>query len=350
MWACVSEPFNLVGVAKAIIKEAEGDVPGSGEWQEVHKCLCHSVNGKRFLLVLDDVWTEDPNHWNQLKLALDGGTLGSRIIVTTRSRTVAKKMGCADLDIHDLEKLSDEDSWSVLKDVALVGKEKELEKFEKVGKEIAIKCKGVPLAIITLASLLCERQTKEEWKNVLASDLWEMPEIKNFFLPSLFLSYYSLDPISKQCFLYSAIFPKDFQMKKDQLIRLWMAQGFFGFEERRDLERIGKTHFHILATRSFFQDFKEDSDGSIKSCKMHDLVHDFSMYISQNECSYVEARDTIFDSDKIHHLYVRNPENPSIMKAKKLRTFMCELGIADPSELFKKLACLRTLVLRGSLY
>ncbi|KAL5706978.1 hypothetical protein ACHQM5_025082 [Ranunculus cassubicifolius] len=127
-----------------------------------------------------------------------------------------------------------------------------------------------------------------------------------------------------------------------------MAQGFFGFEERRDLERIGEDHFHILATRSFFQDFKEDSDGSIRSCKMHDLVHDFALYISQNECSYVEARDTIFDSDKIHHLYVRNPGNPSIMKAKKLRTFMCD-GIADPSELFNKLACLRTLVLRGNL-
>ncbi|KAL5707361.1 hypothetical protein ACHQM5_025418 [Ranunculus cassubicifolius] len=348
MWVCVSEPFNLGSVAKAIIKEATGDGQESAEWEEVHRCLCQSVKGKQFLLVLDDVWTEDPNHWSQLKLALAGGAPGSRIIVTTRNRTVAKMMGSSDFDVHDLENLSNDDSWLVLRDVALVGKEKE-EKFEKIGREIAIKCKGVPLAITTLASLLYERQTKQEWKKVLASDLWEMPQIEQFFLPSLFLSYYSLPPISKQCFLYSAVFPKDTELQKVVLIRLWMAQGFFGFEERKDLERSGEDHFHILAMRSFFQDFKKDFDGNITSCKMHDLVHDFAIYLLQNECSYLEAGDAIFDSEKIRHVYANDFQNPSIVKARKMRTFICKLATAIPSELFTKLACLRTLVLRGSL-
>ncbi|KAL5707009.1 hypothetical protein ACHQM5_025110 [Ranunculus cassubicifolius] len=349
MWVCVSEPFNLGSVAKAIIKEATGDGQESAEWEEVHRCLCQSVKGKQFLLVLDDVWTEDPNHWSQLKLALDGGAPGSRIIVTTRNRTIAKMMGSSDFDVHDLEKLSNDDSWLVLRDVALVGKEKEEEKFEKIGREIAIKCKGVPLAITTLASLLCERQTKQEWKKVLASDLWEMPQIEQFFLPSLFLSYYSLPPISKQCFLYCAVFPKDTELQKVVLIRLWMAQGFFGFEERRDLERIGEDHFHILSMRSFFQDFEKDFDGNITSCKMHDLVHDFAIYLLQNEFSYLEAGDAIFDSEKIRHVYANDFQNPSLVKARKMRTFICELETAIPSELFYKLTRLRTLVFCNSL-
>ncbi|KAL5707360.1 hypothetical protein ACHQM5_025417 [Ranunculus cassubicifolius] len=349
MWVCVSEPFNLGSVAKAIIKEATGDGQESAEWEEVHRCLCQSVKGKQFLLVLDDVWTEDPNHWRQLKLALDGGAPGSRIIVTTRNRTVAKMMGSSDFDVHDLENLSNDDSWLLLRDVALVGKEKEEEKFEKIGREIAIKCKGVPLAITTLASLLYERQTKQEWKKVLASDLWEMPQIEQFFLPSLFLSYYSLPPISKQCFLYCAVFPKDTKLQKVVLIRLWMAQGFFGFEERKDLERIGEDHFHILAMRSFFQDFKKDFDGNITSCKIHDLVHDFAIYLLQNECSYLEAGDTIFDSEKIRHVYANDFQTPSLVKARKMRTFICELETAIPSELFYKLTRLRTLVFRNGL-
>ncbi|KAL5707007.1 hypothetical protein ACHQM5_025108 [Ranunculus cassubicifolius] len=349
MWVCVSEPFNLGSVAKAIIKEATGDGQESAEWEEVHRCLCQSVKGKQFLLVLDDVWTEDPNHWSQLKLALAGGAPGSRIIVTTRNRTVAKMMGSSDFDVHDLENLSNDDSWLVLRDVALVGKEKEEEKFEKIGREIAIKCKGVPLAITTLASLLYERQTKQEWKKVLASDLWEMPQIEQFFLPSLFLSYYSLPPISKQCFLYSAVFPKDTELQKVVLIRLWMAQGFFGFEERKDLERSGEDHFHILAMRTFFQDFKKDFDGNITSCKMHDLVHDFAIYLLQNECSYLEAGDAIFDSEKIRHVYANDFQTPSLVKARKMRTFICELETAIPSELFYKLTRLRTLVFRNSL-
>ncbi|KAL5706963.1 hypothetical protein ACHQM5_025068 [Ranunculus cassubicifolius] len=347
MWVCVSDPFNLVSVAKEIIKEAAGDIRESAGLEEVHKCLCESVKGKQFLLVLDDVWTEDPNHWGQLKVALDGGAPGSRIILTTRNRTVANIMGSTDSDIHDLGKLSDEDSWLVLKDVALFGRDKELETFEEMGKEIASKCKGVPLAITTLASLLCGR-TKQEWKNVLASDLWKMPQIEQFFLPSLFLSYYSLPSISKQCFLYCAVFPKDTILEKDLLIKLWMAQGFFGFEQRISLERIGEDHFRILAMRSFFQDFEKDSGGNITSCKMHDLVHDFAMYLSQNECFYLEAGNTMPMSDKIRHLYAAvGLENTPLLKNKTLRTLILRPEAAVPSDFLNKFARLRTLVLRS---
>ncbi|KAL5713015.1 hypothetical protein ACHQM5_015133 [Ranunculus cassubicifolius] len=72
MWVCVSEPFNLFNVAKAIIEQAEGEVPRSTEWEVMHQSLSKSVKGKRFLLILDDVWTNNPNHWDPLKASLDG--------------------------------------------------------------------------------------------------------------------------------------------------------------------------------------------------------------------------------------------------------------------------------------
>jgi hypothetical protein len=52
--------------------------------------LQKEVNGKRYLLVLDDVWNEDPEEWCKLKDLLMGGARGSRILVTTRNIKVAQ--------------------------------------------------------------------------------------------------------------------------------------------------------------------------------------------------------------------------------------------------------------------
>ncbi|KAL5719097.1 hypothetical protein ACHQM5_011922 [Ranunculus cassubicifolius] len=336
MWVCVSEPFDLFGVAKKIIEEAQGNVPSSIGWEAIHQCLCNSVKGIRFLLVLDDVWTKDPNHWNPLKVSLDGGAPGSRIIVTTRNEEVAKMMGSS--HIHSVEKLSEGDSWSLLRDIVLKGRDDECRKFEKVGKEIANKCKGVPLALSTVAGLLRVKATVQNWRDILESDLWGLAQIEDFFLPSLFLSYFSLPSVSKQCFLYCSVFPKDTQMKKELLVKLWMAEGFLGTGRMVKLEKVGEDHFDNLAMRSFFQDFKKDSNGNITSCKMHDLVHDFAQYLSQGECS----NNSKFDCEKVRYLYWEGIENSSLYEAKKLRTLI-GYSRTISVDLFEKLPCLRVL-------
>ncbi|PIA25633.1 hypothetical protein AQUCO_11000040v1, partial [Aquilegia coerulea] len=351
MWVCVSQPCDLSEVAKAIIEEAKGSVPDVHGWEALHHSLGNSIKGKQFLLVLDDVWSDDPSHWSPLKLSLEGGAPGSRILVTTRNEDVAKTMGST--HIHNLGELSAEDSWSLLREVALKGREEENEKFEKIGKDIAIKCKGVPLAIHTLASHLWHKRSKQDWRDVLASDLWEVTQIENSFLPALFMSYYSLPSSSKQCFIYCAIFPKDSKIFKDHLIKLWMSQGFLGSGGLKELEKIGGNYFDNLAMRSFFQDIEKDSDGNIISCKMHDLVHDFAQYLTQNECSILEDNDTRIDGNKIRHLCTNSFENHSIRDARNLRTLIRPIGCevearTIPIELFHQLACLRTLDLSGS--
>ncbi|KAL5711376.1 hypothetical protein ACHQM5_021840 [Ranunculus cassubicifolius] len=340
MWVCVSEPFDLFGVAKAIIEEAGKDVPSSNRWEVIHHWLSKSVKGERFLLVLDDVWTNDPKHWDPLKVSLDGGSSGSRVIVTTRNEEVAKMMGSS--HIHNLEKLSEVDSWSLLRDIALKGRDGECKKFEKIGKEIASKCNGVPLALSTLARLLCVKRTVQNWRDILASEIWDLAHIKDFFLPSLFMSYYALHPVSKQCFLYCAVFPKDTELEKDVLVKLWMAEGFLGSARKGELENVGEDHFENLAMASFFQDFKKDSNGNITSCKMHGLVHDFAQYLSQGECS----NNATFDCQRVRYLYSEEINNSSIYEAKKVRTILCQRRMSV--EVFIKLPCLRVLDMHDS--
>ena len=170
--------------------------------------------------------------------------------------------------------------------VAFSGKtSEECQKFEEVGRRIVKKCKGLPLAVKTLGSLLRFKNTIEEWHRVLDSEMWELEQAENGIFPPLLLSYFDLPSELKRCFLYCAIFPKDYDISKDQLIKLWMAQDYLKPKQNKDMELVGEEYFEKLAMRSFFQDFDIDQDdGSIITCKMHDMVHDLAQYLTKNEC------------------------------------------------------------------
>ncbi|PIA27583.1 hypothetical protein AQUCO_07600035v1 [Aquilegia coerulea] len=331
MWVCVSEPFDIAKVAKQIIEEAGSSVPDAVGWQAVHESLSKSVQGKCFLLVLDDVWTYNDEQWRQLKLSLDCGGTGSRIIVTTRNERIGKMMGS--IYIHRVEELSEDASWSLFRRIAFLGREEDFEKYEDIGMDIAKKCKGVPLAVKTLA----------------VGD-------EDGFLPSLMLSYYALPSELKPCFLYCAIFPKDATIKKDELVKLWMAQGFLGScgaDGSKDLETIGGGYFDNLAMRSFFQGFKKDNEGNLISCIMHDLVHDFAQFLAGSETLIVKEQE--LSSVNIRHVGVgaSNMDNVSIYeKERYLRTLRPLEGWWDPRvtvplDVFNKLKCLRALSLHG---
>ncbi|PIA27581.1 hypothetical protein AQUCO_07600034v1, partial [Aquilegia coerulea] len=347
MWVCVSDPFDLEKVAKEIIQKAKGEVPNMVGWPQLHESLSMSIQGKCFILVLDDVWSYNDEHWRQLKLSLDCGAVGSRIILTTRNERITKMM-CSTY-IHRLGQLSDDDSWSLFASIAFWGRQGDPEKFEDIGKDIAKKCKGVPLAVKVLASLMHFKTTKQDWRNVLASDIWELQEIEEGVLPSLLLSYYALPSQLKPCFMYCATFKKGSKIKKDELVKLWMAQGFLGSDGSKDLERIGAGYFDNLAMRSFFQDFDKDEEENIVSFMMHDLVHDVAQFLAKSESFISEKADQELSGVKIRHLSGSHLNNSSIYKQKKLRTLRQFVGWSStkvPLELFHELTCLRALDLQ----
>ncbi|KAB5532278.1 hypothetical protein DKX38_018948 [Salix brachista] len=145
IWVCVSEPFDEVRIAKAILEQLEGSTPNLAELQSLLPRVSRSINGKRVLLVLDDVWTEDHGQWEQLKPSLASCARGSRILVTTRKGAVAAMMG-TDHQI-DIETLSDDACRSIFNHVAFHERSKdEREKLTDIGNKIANKCKGLPLA------------------------------------------------------------------------------------------------------------------------------------------------------------------------------------------------------------
>uniref|UniRef100_A0A7N2R2D8 Uncharacterized protein n=1 Tax=Quercus lobata TaxID=97700 RepID=A0A7N2R2D8_QUELO len=161
-WVCVSDDFDVNIIVKKILEYAKGKKLENLERNASINDLQKEIDGKRFLLVLDDVWNDDSEKWDKLKEILLAGARGSRILVTTREEKVAESSKT--IETHRLTGLNDEDSWSLFKQKAFKkGQEPKNSKYKEIGMEIVSKCKGVPLAIKTIGSLLYSKKSEEEW-------------------------------------------------------------------------------------------------------------------------------------------------------------------------------------------
>ncbi|GMI77956.1 hypothetical protein like AT3G14470 [Hibiscus trionum] len=359
LWVCVSDPFDEMRVAKAILEALTGTPSSFGELNTVLEKIHEYVAGKRFLLVLDDVWTEDERKWQSLKCCLNSGAAtGSKILVTTRKENVAAIMGCTKL--FHLGSLSEEECWSLFSHIAFSARnDRESGTLADIGKKIADKCKGLPLAAKTLGGLLRFKRSREQWQRILDSRMWELDEAESGLFSPLLLSYYDLPPALRQCFSYCAIFPKDHKIEKDLLIKLWMAQGFLG--EGNETQIVGEEYFDNLAMRSFFQEFEMDeNEDSIMRCKMHDIVHEFALLLRKGECCVVasngieEQRAEWCHENARHVRVILDNEHAAIpsplYNAKKLRSLIVDSCPRNTSSLnaslpglFDQLTCLRML-------
>ena len=348
MWVCVSEDFNVTRLIKEILKSAKVKIDenlGIDQWQT---SLRELLKDKKFLLVLDDVWNEDRNKWIELEDLLLGGCNGSKIIVTTRNDSVATIMGTT--PTYNLDGLSQEDCLSLFVTLAFQeGEEKQYPNLLEIGKEIVEKCKGVPLAVKTLAGLLYSKLDECEWKFIRDNEIWHLEQNEGDILPALRLSYNQLPLHLKQCFAYCSLFPKDYEFSSIELIQFWMAHGALQSHENKDLEDIGDLYIKELLSRSFFQYVNED----LYCCSfvMHDLMHDLALSVAQGECLTITKKSVI--DEKVRHLsFVDNGQEfvTPLQKLSRVQTiiFQIELPLSLVEACISRFKYLRVLDLSES--
>ncbi|KAL1060928.1 hypothetical protein V6Z11_1Z059200 [Gossypium hirsutum] len=285
-WVCVSDDFDIKRLTKAIVESFGGNSCGIQELDTLQRCLAEKLVGKQFLLVLDDVWNEYHDKWDRLKQALQCGRKGSTVIVTTRLEKVALMM--ATTPFYRLGCLSDDDSWSLFKQRAFgMGMNGSNANLETIGRQIVQRCGGVPLAIKAIGSILRFRSQESEWLRVKDSEIWDLEDEGSRILAVLRLSYDHLPPHMRQCFSFCSIFPKDSVMTKDELMGLWMANGFIPSRGALDLHDMGCEIFSELTWRSFFQEIKE---------MLMELLH----------CCVIEANEGSQIPKAARHLFVYN--------------------------------------------
>ncbi|KAI9115364.1 hypothetical protein K1719_013683 [Acacia pycnantha] len=324
VWVCVSDEFDVLRVTRTIYEAITGSKDDTNDLNMLQIKLKQQLAQKRFLLVLDDVWNENYMLWEAMQSPFNHGALGSKILLTTRSGKVASTMRST--RILPLKPLSEGDSWSLFSRYAFHDENALCSNsdLEEIGRKISKKCKGLPLALKAIGSLLYTEASHEQWNDILKSEIWE-EKSDSEILPALRLSYCHLPSHLKRCFAYSSIFPKDYDFDKDHLIQLWMAENFLTCaHQSKDAREVGEQFFHELLLRSLFQRSTVDETCFV----MHDLINDMAKVEYGKFCHRMEVDDVCNLTKMTRHIsFFRNNVLTAkrfevIYQADKMRTFL----------------------------
>ncbi|KAM0900733.1 hypothetical protein ACQ4PT_020436 [Festuca glaucescens] len=279
--------------------------------------LIEFLNNKRYLIVVDDIW--DINVWELIKCAFFKDSLGSRLITTTRILTVSEACCSSSDDIYRMKPLSNDVSRRLFYKRVFSQEKVCPPELVKVCEDILKKCGGIPLAIITIASLLASNymtKMKDQWYGLLNSIGRGLTEHRSLeqMKKILLLSYYDLPCHLKPCLLYLSIYPEDYKIMRNDLIWRWIAEGFVYYEKQEStLFELGVCYFNELANRNMIQlvVIGEEEYGD-EACRVHDMVLVLIRSLSSEE-NFV----TILDSskrkvpsaqNKVHRLSIQNKE------------------------------------------
>ncbi|KAK9268570.1 hypothetical protein L1049_000324 [Liquidambar formosana] len=345
MWASVSNHFDLKMILKNMMESnSKMKYNINLSIRQLQSIVSDFLSNKKdhpFLLVLDDVWTENYGEWETLQGVFKNGGKGSKVLVTTRNEGVANLVGTRSEPFR-LSSLPEDQCWSLFGKIAFTPRNSSSgarEELEKIGRGIVSKCDGLPLAVKAMGGLLRGDDSVEKWRNILTDDVWETEQniltddvweteqnsgtTKLEILPALKLSYDHLPIHLKQCFTYCSIFPKAHVFDKKQLVQLWTAEAFIQTKEPERLDKIGNLYFDELLGRSFFLPLNADK----QKYKMHDLIHDLAQSISNPHCCQVmdNVRCGISDCSRHVSLLCTDVQRYSleiIDKSKKVRTLL----------------------------
>ncbi|CAJ2638910.1 unnamed protein product [Trifolium pratense] len=354
-WVYVSESFDVVGLTKEILKTFNSPAEGESNLNLLQRWLQQTLTGKKYLLVLDDIWNGNVRSWEQLLLPFSHGSFGSKIIVTTRDKEITRVL--ISTKLFNLQQLNKSDCWSLFVTHAFDGKK--LDDYphllESIGKKIVDKCGGLPLAIKTLGQLLRRKFSEHEWRMILETDMWQLSDADNNINPVLRLSYHNLLSNRKRCFAYCSIFPKGYGFDKGELIKFWMADGLLKCSGAdKSEEELGNEIFTDLESISFFQ---KSLYGV--AFVMHDLVNDLAKSVSGEFCMQIEGSRVEGIPERTRHILLSSQLNcgdkllESICKCKGLRSLIVKpytttlLSNNVQRDLFSRLTWLRMLSFRG---
>ena len=235
----------------------------------------------RYLVVVDDVWSVPA--WEAIRIRLPDNNYGSRIIVTTRIGTVARAASDSVNFIHHMEPLESAASKKLFVQRAFGSTKKrtcptELEPFmDKILKQ----CGGLPLAIISIASLLASYNSDRSidmWKRVSSSSGLQMeshPTLEGM-RKLIALSYDYLPHHLKACMMYMSIFPEDRVIAKSRLLYRWIAEGLIAKKRGLTLFEVAEDYFNELTSRNMIQPDKFVVDNwineRVEACRVHDMM------------------------------------------------------------------------------
>ncbi|XP_021843060.2 putative disease resistance protein RGA1 [Spinacia oleracea] len=321
-WVSVTPDFNVEAVLRKIIDCGMGELP--------HNCdavqLCHhfiqAIGGKKFLLVLDNIWDHASlrEKWVNLKSLLECGAKGSKVLLTTCNKKVAKIMDS--VNPYQLRGLTEEDSWLLFQKIAFTQYQEP--GVEAIGMEISKMCPNMPLVIRSVGGILASKHTIQEWQAFRDEQQHaDFASYGDVVEHTLKLSYNHLDENLKRCVTYCTLFKKGGSFLIEQMIHRWIALGYVKPQLGQILEEAGEQYMLSLQDFGFLQISSTDP-----FCTMHDVMYEVVLSQAGVKYKVADSNTDKFDQ-KVRHLSICNVatnsnwEVPSsIFKIKHLESFI----------------------------
>ncbi|KAG6469328.1 hypothetical protein ZIOFF_074041 [Zingiber officinale] len=317
IWICVSENFNVQRLTKEMIESVTKTEHSSQMTLDVLQGILKEKIASKMIL-----------------------KPGSKVIVTTRSLSIAKNIGSVEAIV--LGSLDEISYWELFKQYAFgSSKPEEHPELADIGRSIALKLKGLPLAAKTVGNLLGSNMNPDHWRTIMKSEVWELQQHnKNDIIPVLQLSYQYLSAPLKRCFAFCSLFQKDHKFSEIELTRMWMAEGFVVAQGNQRMEDVASKYFHELVNMSLFQTARGHY------YVMHDLIHDLTQSVSGDETSRMADGKSNKISTTLRHLaveteFLKTKELRS--RFKKLHTLFCQYLESPPFDFIEKLRSIRVL-------
>ncbi|XP_010558894.2 PREDICTED: disease resistance protein RPM1-like [Tarenaya hassleriana] len=324
----------------------------SMEYRDLVEILVDYLRDKRYFLVFDDVWSIE--FWKLICVALPDDIRGSRLMITTRDERVANFSYGSESRVHHVQSLSVDKAWELFYKNAFPRNHEQSvsPNIEPMARNLVHKCKGLPLAIVTLGSMMSTRRSETEWRKVENRLNWELsnnPELKDIHR-FLLLSFSDLPYPLKHCFLFSSIFPEDDKIEGKSLIRMWMGQGFVDSHRGVELEEVADGYLMELVYRNLLQVVSRNIHGRPKAFKMHDMVREVALIVSKEERFGDIYNDEIEEGqhNETRHLCIQREMSSNMMTRWSIHTLLVRPTIRQNIGLPEGFKLLRVLDLRNS--
>ncbi|XP_057780125.1 putative late blight resistance protein homolog R1B-17 [Salvia miltiorrhiza] len=282
-WATVSQQYSAQEIFSKLLHSSIGQ---SGSGNDLGLKLHHSLCGRRYL-VLDDIWSVEA--WDEVRRYFPDNGNGSRIVLTTRLSDVAS--GCGSSSCFNMKPLDEDQSWVLFCRNAFQQEHCSYPQLESVGNEIVTLCRGVPLSIVVIGGFLLKSPRAVAFWEDVAKNIKSIPNSKEKqeILDVLSLSYNHLPPHLKPCFLYMGILRRTMRFVHHE-------SSNFGYRY----------------------------NGKIRSCRLHDLIRDLCLKVSEKD-KFFYAKRALNNMTKerrfICHDFIESADG--LKSAQLLRSLVC---------------------------
>lgn len=235
---------------------------------------------KKFLLILDDMWSG--LNLKELGVSFDKG---SKVVFSTRNRDLIGEMN-AEKSLQ-IQPLSTDEAWDLFSKVAFKNGHVP-EEIEDIARQVAGHCRGLPLTIISIAAAMIG-SINSHW--YFAFDLMQIPTLDfNFSITHSRLdrdlydrlkwAFNSLSAKLKNCIMYCAMFPEDWKIDGQILENMWVAEGLVRSKEAAYLMQRENSCIKLLEDRCLL---KVDLCTRCRIFKLrsHDVVRDMAIFIGE---------------------------------------------------------------------